>query len=217
MGWSRPPVVQRSAVGRWGWEGLSLCWRWSDGGPYAVQRSAQQGPWCVSGALGGQAALQRSSVGVLQRQTAQERLQEREAELARGQVIQQRVQHRAQVEEAVGHRMELDVAAQVTRRPCRLGHGRGHQPADMIGHPAHEQSADDQHWENTITCERRKLHTEHLHYIWSRLQTILKMYDVFFIAVLFVWSSVWQIGQKWTCISCESCKYCMLWLSFTLQ
>uniref|UniRef100_A0A8C1V4S0 Uncharacterized protein n=1 Tax=Cyprinus carpio TaxID=7962 RepID=A0A8C1V4S0_CYPCA len=87
-----------------------------------------------------QAALQRSSVSVLQRQTAQERLQERRAELARGQVIQQRVQHRAQVEEAVGHRIKLHVAAQVTHGPRRLGHRRRHQPADLIGHPAHEQN-----------------------------------------------------------------------------
>uniref|UniRef100_A0AAY5EDG6 Uncharacterized protein n=1 Tax=Electrophorus electricus TaxID=8005 RepID=A0AAY5EDG6_ELEEL len=65
---------------------------------------------------------------------------------AQGEVVQQRVEHRAQVEEGVSHRLQHGIHCQVVPRPHRLGNSCCHQTACLVGHPAHKQHADDQHW-----------------------------------------------------------------------
>uniref|UniRef100_A0A8D2QD85 Uncharacterized protein n=1 Tax=Zonotrichia albicollis TaxID=44394 RepID=A0A8D2QD85_ZONAL len=83
-------------------------------------------------------------VGVLQREAAAQHLQEHAAELLRGDVVQQRVHHRAEVEEDVGDGKEGHVGSEVGVGPVLLGFGGCHDPPDLVGHPANRQSGDDQ-------------------------------------------------------------------------
>uniref|UniRef100_A0A8C5X495 Uncharacterized protein n=1 Tax=Malurus cyaneus samueli TaxID=2593467 RepID=A0A8C5X495_9PASS len=83
-------------------------------------------------------------VGVLQREAAAQHLQEHAAELLRGDVVQQRVHHRAEVEEDVGDGKEGDVGFEVGHGPVLLGFGSSHDPLHLVGHPANRQSGDDQ-------------------------------------------------------------------------
>uniref|UniRef100_A0A8C5JSV6 Uncharacterized protein n=1 Tax=Junco hyemalis TaxID=40217 RepID=A0A8C5JSV6_JUNHY len=74
-------------------------------------------------------------VGVLQREAAAQHLQEHAAELLRGDVVQQRVHHRAEVEEDVGDGKEGHVGLEVGVGPVLLGFGGCHDPPDLDGHP----------------------------------------------------------------------------------
>uniref|UniRef100_A0A8D2NPF2 Uncharacterized protein n=1 Tax=Zosterops lateralis melanops TaxID=1220523 RepID=A0A8D2NPF2_ZOSLA len=83
-------------------------------------------------------------VGVLEVEAAAQHLQEHAAELLGGDVVQQRVHHRAEVEEDVGDGKEADVGFQVGRGPVMLGLSSSHDPLDLVWHPANRQSRDDQ-------------------------------------------------------------------------
>uniref|UniRef100_A0A8C7E8C4 Uncharacterized protein n=1 Tax=Nothoprocta perdicaria TaxID=30464 RepID=A0A8C7E8C4_NOTPE len=82
--------------------------------------------------------------GVLERQAAAQHLHEDAAELPRRHVVEQRVHHRAQVEEGVGHGQQRDVRVEVGHRPVLLGLRRGHDPAHLVGQPAHGQRGHDE-------------------------------------------------------------------------
>uniref|UniRef100_A0A8C3QZZ9 Uncharacterized protein n=1 Tax=Cyanoderma ruficeps TaxID=181631 RepID=A0A8C3QZZ9_9PASS len=83
-------------------------------------------------------------VGMLEAEAAAQHLQEHAAELLRGDVVQQRVHHRAEVEEDVGDGKEDDVGFEVGDGPVLLGLSCSHDPPDLVWHPANRQSRDDQ-------------------------------------------------------------------------
>uniref|UniRef100_A0A803WEJ7 Uncharacterized protein n=1 Tax=Ficedula albicollis TaxID=59894 RepID=A0A803WEJ7_FICAL len=83
-------------------------------------------------------------VGVLQGEAAAQHLQEHAAELPRGDVVQQRVHHRAEVEEDVGDGEQGDVGVEVGDGPVLLWFRGSHDPSDLVRHPAKRQGRDDQ-------------------------------------------------------------------------
>lgn len=52
-------------------------------------------------------------------------------ELPRGQVVEERVEDRAEVEEGVGHGVEDDVAPEVGNGPVGFGHSGHHKTANL--------------------------------------------------------------------------------------
>lgn len=91
--------------------------------------------------MGAQALL---LVGMWQRQPAAQHLPEHAAELLRGHVVQQRVDHRAQVKEGVREGKKDHVRLEVGLGPVVLGSGRSHDPPNLVGHPADGQRHNDQ-------------------------------------------------------------------------
>uniref|UniRef100_A0A8C0ZBQ0 Uncharacterized protein n=1 Tax=Cyanistes caeruleus TaxID=156563 RepID=A0A8C0ZBQ0_CYACU len=83
-------------------------------------------------------------VGVLEGEAAAQDLQEHAAELPGGDVVQQRVHHRAEVEEDVGDGKEGDVGSEVGVGPVLLGFSSSHDPSDLVWHPANRQGHNDQ-------------------------------------------------------------------------
>uniref|UniRef100_A0A674GRF0 Uncharacterized protein n=1 Tax=Taeniopygia guttata TaxID=59729 RepID=A0A674GRF0_TAEGU len=83
-------------------------------------------------------------VGVLQGEAAAQHLQEHAAELPGRDVVQQRVHHRAEVEEDVGDGKEGDVGFEVGDGPVLLWFSSSHDPSDLVWHPANRQSGNDQ-------------------------------------------------------------------------
>lgn len=85
-------------------------------------------------------------VGVLQGQPAAEHLPEHLPELLRGHVVEERVDHGAEVEEGVGEGEKDHVGPEVRHGPFILGFGCSHDPPHLIWHPAHGQCHHDQSW-----------------------------------------------------------------------
>uniref|UniRef100_A0A3B5Q5S5 Uncharacterized protein n=1 Tax=Xiphophorus maculatus TaxID=8083 RepID=A0A3B5Q5S5_XIPMA len=82
-----------------------------------------------------------SQILVLDGQAAAQHLQEHLAEVTRRQVVEERVEHGAEVEAAVGHQVEPRVEPEIRQRPGRLRDGRRHQapnsvPVDAVCVPA---------------------------------------------------------------------------------
>uniref|UniRef100_A0A8C9DEJ4 Uncharacterized protein n=1 Tax=Prolemur simus TaxID=1328070 RepID=A0A8C9DEJ4_PROSS len=120
-----------------------------------------------AGAGAGERAQPPLLVGVRQRQAAAQHLRERPAELLRRHVVQQRVDHRAEVEERVREGQEGHVRPEVGPRPVVLGFGRSHDPPNLVGHPANGQGHDDQPWAGESRGERdktqRSMRTKYVH------------------------------------------------------
>uniref|UniRef100_A0A8C3TKJ8 Uncharacterized protein n=1 Tax=Catharus ustulatus TaxID=91951 RepID=A0A8C3TKJ8_CATUS len=99
-------------------------------------------------------------VGVLEAEPAAQHLQEHAAELLRRDVVQQRVHHRAEVEEDAGDGVEGDVGFEVGGGPVLLWFSSSHDLFDLARHPAKRQSGNDQ------SCghreQERGLHTQNI-------------------------------------------------------
>uniref|UniRef100_A0A8U7NCX1 Uncharacterized protein n=1 Tax=Corvus moneduloides TaxID=1196302 RepID=A0A8U7NCX1_CORMO len=82
-------------------------------------------------------------VGMLQGEAAAQHLQEHAAELLRGDVVQQRVHHRAEVEEDVGDGKEGDVGFEVGDGPVLLWFSTNRQSGNdqSCGQREQERSA----------------------------------------------------------------------------
>uniref|UniRef100_A0A8C2WWK9 Uncharacterized protein n=1 Tax=Cyclopterus lumpus TaxID=8103 RepID=A0A8C2WWK9_CYCLU len=86
----------------------------------------------------------RALVDVFDGEAAPQHLNEHLPELPGGEVVEERVEDGAQVEEGVGHGVESDVAPEEGNGPAGLGHGGHHQTTDLVGEPAHHQRAHDE-------------------------------------------------------------------------
>lgn len=89
-------------------------------GPASPQRPQQQG--LQGAARGGDGAL----VDVLDGEAAPQHLDEDAPELPGRQVVEERVEHGAEVEEGVGYRVKDDVGSEVGNGPLGLGLGGHH-------------------------------------------------------------------------------------------
>lgn len=85
-------------------------------------------------------------VDVLDGEAAPQDLDEHLPELSGGQVVEERVDDRAEVEEGVGHGLQNHVAAEERGRPAGLGQRRHHDAADLHGQPAEHQGGHDESW-----------------------------------------------------------------------
>lgn len=83
---------------------------------------------------------------MLQSQPAAENLPENLPELLRRHVVEERVDHGAEVEEGVGEGEEDHVRLEVRLGPVMFGFCCGHDPSDLIWHPTHGQCHHDQSW-----------------------------------------------------------------------
>lgn len=83
-------------------------------------------------------------VDVFDGEAAPQHLEKNLPELPGGQVVEERINDGAEVEEAVGHGVESDVAPKVVHGPVRLGHGSHHEATDLIGKPAKHQGGHDE-------------------------------------------------------------------------
>lgn len=111
----------------------------------ASQRS-QQRPEGAQGDMGGSGVGKRASVDVLDGEAAAQDLDEDLPELSGGQVVQERIDDRAEVEEGVGHRLENHVAVEERGGPAGLGQRRHHNATDLHGQPAQHQGGHNQTW-----------------------------------------------------------------------
>uniref|UniRef100_A0A8D0CTI9 Uncharacterized protein n=1 Tax=Sander lucioperca TaxID=283035 RepID=A0A8D0CTI9_SANLU len=95
-----------------------------------------------------QASLETSAHGALvdvfDGEVAPQHLDKNLPELSGGEVVEERVEHGAEVEEAVGHRVESDVAPEEGNSPVGLGHGSHHKTTNLVGKPAHHQGPHDE-------------------------------------------------------------------------
>uniref|UniRef100_A0A8C6UFK4 Uncharacterized protein n=1 Tax=Neogobius melanostomus TaxID=47308 RepID=A0A8C6UFK4_9GOBI len=67
-------------------------------------------------------------------------------EMSGGDVVEERVDDGAEVEEGVGDGVQRDVVVEVRHGPARFGHRGHHEATDLVGEPAHHQRANDQTW-----------------------------------------------------------------------
>uniref|UniRef100_A0A3Q1GHG7 Uncharacterized protein n=1 Tax=Acanthochromis polyacanthus TaxID=80966 RepID=A0A3Q1GHG7_9TELE len=74
-------------------------------------------------------------VDVFNGEFAPQHLNKHLPELPGGQVVEERIDDGAEVEEAVGHWMEGDVAPEVGSSPAGLGQGGHHQTSNLVGKP----------------------------------------------------------------------------------
>lgn len=112
--------------------------------PVAAQRLYQQG---LEGARRDDVGAPHVAlVDVLDGEAAPQHLDEHLPELSGGQVVEERVEDGAEVEEGVGHRLESDVAPEVGGSPAGLGHGSHHKATDLVGKPAQHQGGHDETW-----------------------------------------------------------------------
>lgn len=105
-----------------------------------AQRLYQQG---LEGARRGRDA-HRALVDVFDGEAAAQHLDEHLPELPGREVVEERVEDGAQVEEGVGHGMEGDVAPEEGSGPAGLGHGGHHEATNLVGKPAHHQRPHDE-------------------------------------------------------------------------
>lgn len=95
---------------------------------------------CAVAGGGGDRAL----VGVLDGEAAPQDLQENLPELPGGQVVEEGIDDRAEVEEGVAHGVEKHVGPEEGGGPPGLGQRRHHQAADLHGEPAEHQGGHDE-------------------------------------------------------------------------
>lgn len=70
---------------------------------------------------------------MLNGEAAAQHLDEDLLKLAGGEVVQEGVEHGAEVKEGVGHGVQHHIAAEVGHGPAGLGHGGGHQATHLVG------------------------------------------------------------------------------------
>lgn len=95
---------------------------------------------------GGGGVGNRASVDVLDGEAAPQDLDEDLPKVSGGQVVQERIDDRAEVEEGVGHGLENHVAPEERGGPAGLGQRRHHNAADLHGQPAQHQGGHNQTW-----------------------------------------------------------------------
>uniref|UniRef100_A0A667ZNN4 Uncharacterized protein n=1 Tax=Myripristis murdjan TaxID=586833 RepID=A0A667ZNN4_9TELE len=88
--------------------------------------------------------LQGALVDVLNGETALQHLDKDLPKLPGGEVVKERVEDGAEVEEGVGHRVKSYVAPEVGHGPVGLGHGGRHQASNLVGQPADHKGPDDE-------------------------------------------------------------------------
>lgn len=81
--------------------------------------------------------LHVAHVDVFDGQATPQHLDEDLTELSGRQVVEERVDDRAKVEEGVGHRVEDDIAPEVGQRPAGLWNCGHHEAADLVRKPEH--------------------------------------------------------------------------------
>lgn len=74
-------------------------------------------------------------------EAATQHLDKNVPELSGGEVVEERVEDRAEVEEGVSHRMESDVAPKVGSSPAGLGHSSHHETTNLVWKPAYHQGS----------------------------------------------------------------------------
>lgn len=79
-------------------------------------------------------------------------------ELSGGEVVEERVDYRAEIEKGVGDGVQRDVAVEVGHSPAGFGNRGHHETTDLVGEPAHHQRANNQ------TQEYDGLLPGHLHF-----------------------------------------------------
>lgn len=77
-------------------------------------------------------------------EAAPQHLDEDLPELSGREVVEERVDDGAEVEEGVGHWVESDVAPEVGSGPAGLGNGSHHKTTNLVGKPAHHQGSHDE-------------------------------------------------------------------------
>lgn len=95
-------------------------------------------------------------VGMLQSQPAAEYLPKHLPELLRGHIVEERVDHGAEVEEGVGEGKEDHVCLEVRLGPVMFGFGCSHDPSYLIWHPTHSQCHHNESWEGENRREKEK-------------------------------------------------------------
>lgn len=93
---------------------------------------------------------------MLQSQPAAEYLPEDLPELLRGHVVEQRVDHGAEVEEGVREGEEDHVRPEVRLGPVMFGFCGSHDPSDLIGQPTHGQCHHNESWAGKNRREKKK-------------------------------------------------------------
>uniref|UniRef100_A0A3Q3H1K3 Uncharacterized protein n=1 Tax=Labrus bergylta TaxID=56723 RepID=A0A3Q3H1K3_9LABR len=88
--------------------------------------------------------VQSALVDVFDGEAAPQHLHEHLPELSGGEVVEERVEDRAEVEERVGHRVESDVAPEVRNGPAGLWNGRHHETTNLVWKPADHQRSHDE-------------------------------------------------------------------------
>lgn len=83
---------------------------------------------------------------MLQSEPAAEHLPEHLPELLRRYVVEERVDHGAEIEEGVREGQEDHVRPEVRLGPVMLGFCRSHDPSDLIWHPTHGQCHHNESW-----------------------------------------------------------------------
>lgn len=127
--------------------------------------------------MGGRGVGEGALVGVFDGEAAPQDLDEHLPELSGGQVVQERVDDRAEVEEGVGHGVERHIAPEEMGGPAGLGQRRHHDPADLGGEPAEHQGGNNEPWKKShvkISMMTKSQHPEEFlkaksSQIWSLL------------------------------------------------
>lgn len=121
---------------------MFLLW---DGGAVSLAAPQRLHQQRLQGARGdGAGGPYVSLVDVFDGEAAPQHLDEHLPELSGGEVVEERVDDGAQVEEGVGHRVENHVAPEEGGSPAGLGHGGHHEATDLIGKPADHQGSNDE-------------------------------------------------------------------------
>uniref|UniRef100_A0A8C6G765 Uncharacterized protein n=1 Tax=Mus spicilegus TaxID=10103 RepID=A0A8C6G765_MUSSI len=94
-------------------------------------------------------------------QAAAEHLPEHLPELLRGHVVEERVDHGAEVEEGIREGQEDHVCPEVRSGPVMFGFCCSHDPSDLIGHPTHGQCHHNQSWQARTGEKRRRGEKQH--------------------------------------------------------
>lgn len=94
--------------------------------------------------LGGSPELHGGLIFMHDGKVTPQNLHEYIPELPGGEVVEERVEDRAEVEEGVGHGVEDDVAPEVFNGPVGLGHSGHHKTANLVGKPAYHQGSNNE-------------------------------------------------------------------------
>lgn len=96
--------------------------------------------------MGGRDVDKRALVDVFDGEAAPQHLDKNLPELSGGQVVQERVDDRAEVEEGVSHRVESHIAVEERQSPPGLGQRCHHNATDLDGEPAQHQRGNNEPW-----------------------------------------------------------------------
>uniref|UniRef100_A0A8C6MKT8 Uncharacterized protein n=1 Tax=Nothobranchius furzeri TaxID=105023 RepID=A0A8C6MKT8_NOTFU len=93
---------------------------------------------------GGVGLLHGAFVDVLDGEATPQHLNKHLPELSGREVVEERVENRAQVEEGVGHELEGCVAPEVGKSPVGFGNSGLHEAMNLVGKPANHQRSNDE-------------------------------------------------------------------------